>query len=248
MLGRPVHLLTAAAIAAAASLLTVSAASAGCYSCGTSYVAPPVVQYTAPVVYSYSYAAPVTYAAPSCGCGGYTTSYTSYQSAPMYVVNQGPSYNAPVVGQPEEEAAPAIDYGYRRAYPYLGGARWHHRHWNRGWGYRGYGYRGWGHRGFGYRGFGYRGLGYRGLGYRGFGYREGYRGFRQNLRYSMRHPIVGPGGMYRPRLPIVGPGGIYRPRHATGFISQQHRFGGGGGGGQIHMMRTPGTVHPKKMP
>jgi hypothetical protein len=140
----------------------------------------------------------------------------------MYVVNQGPAYNAPVVGQPEEDAAPALDYGYRRAYPYIGGgARWHHR---------GYGDRGWG---------------YRGLGNRGFGYRDGFRGFRHGLRYSMRHPIVGPGGMYR-------------PRHATGF-NPQHRMGGGQmhmtrspgfvhprmGGGQMHMMRTPGVVHPR---
>lgn len=216
MTGRPVRLLTAAALAAAASFLTVSAASAGCYSCGASYSAPPVVQYTAPVVYSYSYAAPA-YAAPSCGCGGYAASYQS----PMYVVNQGPTYDAPVVGEPE--AAPALDYGYRRAYPYIGGgARWHHR------GYR--------HRGYGHRGFGYRG----GLGHRGFGYREGYRGFRHGLRYSMRHPIVGPGGMYRPRHTMVGPGGIYRPRHATGFIPRSRM-----GGGQMHMMRQPGSVHPR---
>ena len=41
MSGRPVHLLTAAAIAAAASLLSISTASAGCYSgCGYSYAAP----------------------------------------------------------------------------------------------------------------------------------------------------------------------------------------------------------------
>jgi hypothetical protein len=207
MTGHPVRLLTAAALAAAASLLTVSAASAGCFGCNASYDAPPVVQYTAPVVYSYSYAAPVTYAAPSCGCGGYAASYQS----PMYVVNQGPTYDAPVVGEPEE-AAPALDYGYRRAYPYIGGgARWHHR----GYGHRGYGDRGWGHRGFGHRG----------LGYRGFGYREGYRGFRHGLRYGMRHTMVGPGGMYRPR---------------HGFMPQ-HRMGGG----QMHMMRTPGVVHPR---
>jgi hypothetical protein len=226
MTGRPVRLLTAAALAAAASLLTVSAASAGCFSCGESSYAPPVAQYTAPVVYSYSYAAPVTYAAPSCGCGGYAASYQS----PMYIVNQGPAYDAPVVGEPEE-AAPALDYGYRRAYPYIGGgARWHHRHWHRG-----YGDRGWGH-----RGFGYRGLGHRGFGHRGLGFREGYRGFRHGLRYSMRHPIVGPGGMYRPRHTMVGPGGIYRGRHATGFMPQ-HRTGGG----QMHIMRTPGVVHPR---
>lgn len=221
MTGRPVRLLTAAALAAAASLLTVSAASAGCYGCGASYSAPPVVQYTAPVVYSYSYAAPVTYAAPSCGCGGYAASYQS----PMYVVNQGPTYDAPVVGEPEE-AAPALDYGYRRAYRHIGGgARWHHR----GYGHRSYGDRGWGHRGFGYRG----------IGHRGFGYREGYRGFRHGMRYSMRHPIVGPGGMYRPRHTMVGPGGMHRgPRHG---YAMPHRMGGG----QMHMMRQPGSVHPR---
>ena len=220
MTGRPVRLLTAAALAAAASLLTVSAASAGCYSCGASYYAPPVVQYTAPVVYSYSYAAPATYAAPSCGCGGYAASYQS----PMYVVNQGPAFDAPVVGEPED-ASPTLDYGYRRAYPYIGGgARWHHRHWQRG-----LGYRGWGHHGWGHRGFGDRGLGYRGYGHRGFGYREGFRGFRQGLRYSMRHPIVGPRGMYR-------------PRHATGFMPRTRM---GGGQTQMHIMRTPGVVYPR---
>ena len=59
MSGRPVHLLTAAALVAVVSSAT--AASASCYSCGSSYrYAAPVVYYTAPVVYSYSYAAPVT--------------------------------------------------------------------------------------------------------------------------------------------------------------------------------------------
>src|SRR6059058_1715353 len=89
MSGRPVHLLAAAALAVAAS---TTAASAGCFSgCGSSYgYAAPVAYYTAPVVYSYSYAAPVTYAAPCSPCG-----YASYgYSAPMYVVNQGPSYTA----------------------------------------------------------------------------------------------------------------------------------------------------------
>ena len=60
MSGRPVHLLAAAAIAAAASLLLglrlrpPAATAAAVYS----YQAP-VAYYTAPVVYRYSYAAPV---------------------------------------------------------------------------------------------------------------------------------------------------------------------------------------------
>ena len=196
MSGRPVRLLTAAAISAAASLLSIASASAGCYGCGPSHsYAAPVAYYTAPVVYSYSYAAPVTYAAPSCGCGGYAASY----QAPMYVVNQGPTYAAPVTIDAEQE--PAYQPSYRRPHSYYGegGPRWRHRHWHRG---------------------------------------LGYRGFRHSLRYNMRHPMVGPGG-------------IYRPRHATGLIPPRH-FGGAVGphrmGGQMHMMRTPGVVHPKKMP
>ena len=76
MSGRPVRLL-AAAIAAAASLLAVNTASAGCFSgCGVSYQAP-VAYYTAPVVYSYSYAAPAAYAS-SCNCGGGGYGYPGY--------------------------------------------------------------------------------------------------------------------------------------------------------------------------
>ena len=72
MSGRPVHLLAAAAIAAAASLFSISDASAGCYGCGGSYsYQAPVAYYTAPVVYSYSYAAPAAYAS-GCGCGSAT--------------------------------------------------------------------------------------------------------------------------------------------------------------------------------
>src|SRR4029078_13653645 len=59
MTGRPVRLLTAAAFAAAASLMSVSAASATC--CGIAYSAP--VAYAPPV-----YVPPVTYAVSSCGC------------------------------------------------------------------------------------------------------------------------------------------------------------------------------------
>jgi hypothetical protein len=232
MSGRPVHLLAAATVAAAASLLSISTASAGCYSgCGGGYAAP-VAYYTAPVVYSYSYAAPVQYASPCSPCGGY--GYGSYgyaPSRPMYVVNQGPTFTEPVVGEAED----VVESGYGRAYPYLGdgGVRWHRRHWQRGYGYRGYRY----------------GLGYR----HGFGLRHGYRhhGFRYGGRYSMRHPMVGPGGMYRPRHPMVGPGGIYRgPRHSMNMqrmhMPRMHM-------NPMHMNRMPGVVHPrhggmKKMP
>jgi hypothetical protein len=63
----------------------------------------------------------------------------------------------------------------------------------------------------------------------------------------MRHPMVGPGGMYRPRHPMVGPGGIYRgPRHSMN-MQRMHMP-------RMHMNRMPGVVHPrqgggmKKMP
>jgi hypothetical protein len=223
MSGRPVHLLTAA-IAAAASLLSVSAASASCYS-GCGGYAAPVAYYSAPVVYSYSYAAPAAYAAPCSPCG-----YSSYGHAPrMYVVNQGPAYAAPVVG----EAEGVYDTGYRRAYPHYGdgGLRWHRRHWH--------------HRGHGYRHHGYRHHGYRG--YRGgFAYRHGWRA---------RHPMVGPGGIYRGpryRTGLIVPkrwGGAIPPRHWNAAV-RPHRMGGG----QMHIMRQPGAVHPrqgggmKKMP
>src|SRR6476659_11142983 len=88
MTGRPVRLLTAAAFAAAASLLSVSSASANCGGCGFGYAAPV---YSAPVAYSVSYAAPVSYGggcANPCG-GGY--GYGGYGYAqPSYVVNHGP--------------------------------------------------------------------------------------------------------------------------------------------------------------
>jgi hypothetical protein len=193
MSGRPVHLLTAA-IAAAASLLSASAASAGCYS-GCGGYAAPVAYYSAPVVYSYSYAAPVTYAAPCSPCGSYG------HASPMYVVNQGPTYAAPVIG----EAEGVYDTGYRRSYPYYadGGVRWHRRHH-------------WRHHGYGYRHHGYR---HRGYGYRDYGYRS--RMFAPGYRHG-----------WRPRHPMVGPGGMWRgPRHAGG----------------MHMMRTPGVVHPRHM-
>jgi hypothetical protein len=179
MSGRPVQLLTAA-IAAAASLISISTASAGCYSsCGYGYAAP-VAYYSAPVVYSYSYSAPVSYAAPCSPCGYRSYGYASYgyASAPMYVVNQGGAYNAPVVGLAED----TYDYGYSRAYPYYGGAvGYGYRRY--GLGYRGYGlgYRGWGYRGY-RAGWGYRG----GFGYRGgWGYRGGLRGWNVGPRRHM---------------------------------------------------------------
>ena len=210
MSGRPVRLLTASALAAAASLLSVSAASASCYS-GCGYSAP-VAYYSAPVVYSYSYAAPVTYAAPCSPCG-----YASYgYASPMYVVNQGPSYAAPVIGEAEE----VYDYGYRRTYPYYseGGVRWHRRHWHRSYGYRGYGYRNYGYRDNGYR-----------YGAVMPGYRHGWR---------PRYPMVGPGGIYRgPRHPMVGPRGMWGgPRHAGGMTPGvvHPRMGGAGPRGPMH--------------
>ena len=146
MSGRPVRLLTAATVAAAASLLSISTASAGCYS-GCGGYSPPAAYYTAPVVYSYSYAAPVSYAAPCSPCGS-SYGYGYAPQRPMYVVNQGPTYAEPVVGEAEGGYEP----GYRRPYPYMGegGVRWHRRHWQRGYGYRADGYRDYGAR-FGYR-------------------------------------------------------------------------------------------------
>jgi hypothetical protein len=248
MSGRIVHLLGAATIAAAASLLTAGSAFANCYSCGPSAVyQAPMVGYSAPAVYGYSYQAPVAYPAPvqyapGCGCAA---------QSPMYVVNQGPAYNAPVVGEAEPIPAyePAYEPSYRRAYPYYSGGnlRWHHRSWNRGYGYRGYGYRGYGERSYGYRGYGYRGYGMRG--YRGFEHRGfRYRGFGQRYgavmpgaRYSMHHPMVGRGGidrmhgMHRPMMggmhhPMGGPGGMMHrgPQHAGGM--------------------RPGSVHPIGVP
>jgi hypothetical protein len=220
MSGRPVRLLAAATVAAAASLLSISTASAGCYSgCGGGYAAP-VAYYSAPVVYSYSYAAPVSYASPCSPCGG-SYGYGSYgyaPSRPMYVVNQGPTYNEPVVG----EAEGVVEGGYGRAYPYMGGGgvRWHRRHWQRGYGYRshGYGYRG--HR-YGYRSYGHGAR---------FGYRSGWRA---------SHAIVGRGGIWRggmqrmhgPRMGMHGPSmGMHGPRH-------MHMP-------RMHMNRMPGVVHP----
>jgi hypothetical protein len=88
MLGRPVLLSIAAAIG---SLLSVSDASAGCYSCGCG----------TPVVYSYAYASPcATYALP-----------------PMYVINQGPAYTMPVpIAAEPAYGYPYVGRGYRASY------------------------------------------------------------------------------------------------------------------------------------
>src|SRR5213083_310231 len=99
MFGRSVHLLGAATIAAAASLFAAGSASANCYGCGSGVVyqaqtyQAPAVTYQAPMVYGYTHQAPMAYPAPvqyapGCGCAA---------QSPMYVVNQGPAYNAPVV-------------------------------------------------------------------------------------------------------------------------------------------------------
>lgn len=198
MSGRPVRLLAAVAITAAASAASITAASAGCYGCGSSYAAP-VAYYTAPVVYSYSYAAPAAYAAPSCGCGSY-----GYATSPMYVVNQGPAYTAPV--PIDAEPTPAYEDSYR-AYPYYGagGVRWH----------RGYGHHRYGHRGFGYRHHGHR------YGAVVPGYRHGWRG---------RHPMVGPGGIYRGSRFAHGPRVRFDMPHRTRHMNMRRM--------------APGVVHP----
>jgi hypothetical protein len=209
MSGRPVHFLAAAAIAAAASFVSISAASAGCYSCGGSYTyAAPVAYYTAPVVYSYSYAAPAAYAAPSCNCGSYAA------PAPMYVVNQGPSYTAPVTINAEPTPAyPAYEgYGYRRSAPYeADGPRWHRRHWNRGYGARHYGGR-----------YGYHGYRHRRFGIHRYRYGAVVPGMRHlGIHRGMRHPMVGPGGIHRGPRHAGGmhPGFVHPPRHPAGVVA-----------------------------
>jgi hypothetical protein len=176
-----------------------------------------------------AYPAPTQYSA-GCGCAA---------QAPMYVVNQGPAYNAPVVG--EAEPIPAYEPGYRRAYPYYAGGhvRWHHRGWYRGYGNRGYGYRGYAPR-FGYRD--YRGYGPRGLAYRGYGHR--YGAVMPGARYSMRHPMVGPGmnrmhGMHRPMM-----GGMHRPMMGPGMMHRAPHHAGAMRPGSVYPMGAP----KKKMP
>jgi hypothetical protein len=220
MSGRPVQLLAVAAVAAAASFASVSAASAGCYSgCGYSY-APPVAYYSAPIVYSYSYAAPVRYAAPCSPCG------YGYAARPMFVVNQGPAFTAPVTIA--AEPTPAYDYGYRRSYPsyYGGGVRWH-RHWKHRWGHRGFGPR-----------FGY-------------GPRRFHRGFVAP-RYRMGAVVPGYRMMmrrphhFRGAVPPRMRAGVVMPRHmgAPRHIGPRHM-------GAPHRMGKPGSVQPmvpKKLP
>jgi hypothetical protein len=185
MSGRPVHLFAAAAVAAAASLFSISDASAGC--CGGGYHQAPVAYYTAPVVHRYSYAAPATYAS-GCGCGGggLFGSYGNgngagyaYAARPMYAVNQGPAFTDPVINA---EPTPAYDegYGYRRSY-----------------GYRGYGAR------IGYRGYGLRGYGLRGYGR--FGMQRHRYGAVVPGRIGMRHMGYGmQRHMHRPHMPHAG--------------------------------------------
>jgi hypothetical protein len=88
MFGRPVLLSIAAA--AIGSVLSVTDASASCYSCGCG----------TPVVYSYTYASPC---APRM-----------YYLPPMYVVNQGPAYTLPV----PVAAEPTPVYPYVGVRPY----------------------------------------------------------------------------------------------------------------------------------
>jgi hypothetical protein len=88
MLGRPVLLSVAAAIG---SLLSVTDASAGCYSCGCG----------TPVVYSYVYASPCA----------------TYSLPPMYVVNQGPAYTLPVpIAAEPTPVYPYVGYRHRASY------------------------------------------------------------------------------------------------------------------------------------
>lgn len=223
MSGRPVQLLAAAALAVTASVASVSGASASCYSgCGYTTYAPPVAYYSAPVVYSYSYARPVAYAAPCTPCG-YSYGYTA---RPMYVVNQGPAFTAPVTIA--AEPTPSYSYGYRRAYPsyYGAGIRWHKRHWHRGYGYRAHGPR-----------FGY-------------GPRHFHRGFVAP-RYRMGAVVPGHRMMHRPHhfrgaVPPRMRAGVVMPRH----MGARH-MGGPRHMGAPHRMGKPGAVHPlgpKKLP
>jgi len=134
----------------------------------------------------------------------------------MYVVNQGPTFTEPVIG----EAEGVYDYGYRRAYPHYseGGIRWHRRLWQRGYGYRG-------HR-------------------QHLGLRHGYRhhGYRHSLRYSMRHPMVAPrpswrGGMHRMHGPRMG---MHGPRHMNMHrMHMMHRMPMNRMPGVVHPMGGP---------
>jgi hypothetical protein len=117
-----------------------SIASAGC--CGWGVQAQPVV-YAAPAAYAggcggcgtAAYAAPITYAAPvvsyassgwsGCGCGSHALAYvqpTVIAPSPIYVVNQGPSYEGAGIMVPYRTysraayAAPASDYPYVSGY------------------------------------------------------------------------------------------------------------------------------------
>ena len=118
MFGRPVHLLGAATIAAAASLFSAGTAFANCYSCGPSVIyQAPAVTYSAPMVYGHAYEAPMVYPAPvqyspGCGCAAH---------APMYVVNQGPEYSGPGLTVPYGTYSPGTNLAGPAQYPYVAG-------------------------------------------------------------------------------------------------------------------------------
>jgi len=117
MIGRPVRLLSIAAVAAIGSMLSAADASAGCMSCGCT------------PVYSYAYVMP---------CAAY--------APPMYVVNQGPAYTMPVPIAAEPTPAYSYPYVgpttyYGEEQPYYGYPRWHHRHYASRYNYEGPGYR-----------------------------------------------------------------------------------------------------------
>ncbi len=105
MTGHPVRL-TLAALAILG--LSASTASAGCYGCGS---APPCCA-AAP-----TYEAPVVYR-------------TVVYPRPMYIVDQGPSFNAPVYGHVDR----ALDEGQYTTRV----VRWHHHHhWHHAWRHHG---------------------------------------------------------------------------------------------------------------
>src|SRR3712207_2424045 len=111
MTGRSIHLLAAAAVAAATSLVSASSASA-CYSgCGVTYAQPVVYAVPAPVVYAVTPIAPVyaTTCGNPCGYGGFG--------------DNGYGLAGAVSG-----------YGYGAGYPYAGAGYGYG-----GYGYGGYG-------------------------------------------------------------------------------------------------------------
>jgi hypothetical protein len=81
------------AAAAIGSVLSVTDASAGCFSCGCG----------TPMVYGYAYASPCA-------------TYPMYALPPMYVINQGPAYTLPV--PIAAEPTPVYSYPYVGARTY----------------------------------------------------------------------------------------------------------------------------------